>query len=1085
MAQPQWITTASNLGTIPQLEYYEFLLDAVDPTGGGLVFSLVSGKLPKGLHIIPSGKIQGIPVINLADGMATVTHRFTIRAKNSDKQVADRTFSISVTDVSPPIIIPKNIDLGMCFDGILIDLQLQAIDQTPGAIITWKLTSGTLPKGLTLFPNGRLLGYLQSNSAPGPGSDPGWDDSAWDLIVTGEQLGWDFPIDLVSQRYTFTLQANDGVFTDISTYQILVFPRQDFLITNSVKDDNGHFSITVDATIIPELSVDFTDLSYLPPRRLTAAESSRHYPIILTTQDDLVPVRQNSYFAFQFTAIDLDDDKLKFAITTTTHTGFDELNIGYDTTKFSQEELSIPGGQLVASTTYIAAGSSDTIFKVADMTGVYAGLLVTMGSGLGGNRTVVQILDDHRLILSKAPDSTLVDGDQVIFVLNSQLTLDENTGWLTGRLPAQTINEVIYEFEIVVYKRDHTEYDSRQIYQLSVHGDLSDTVNWVTPTHLGSIQNGTISEFSVVAKSTYDKYLYYSFTPMQPQRLPQGLSLSPNGLIYGKASFEVFVLDSNTTIIDGGTTSIDAIYEFSVTASNLGSSLAASKTFTIQVITKTFAPYENLYLTAMPNQRAINQLFGILGDQTVFEPALLYRNNDPYFGLAKDIKFLFLPGLEAVDLMTYAQAIETNHFKKRLTFGNIKTAIALDDNFNIQYEVVYLEMNDPSSNAYGGAPPNTIDLTKIIKNPYYTSNGASYTIAYPNGFNNMIDSVLSTVDYENKGALPRWMTSHQIGADSSLLPPLGLTHGFVLCYTLPNASAKIAYNLTQKNVNFNSINFTVDKYQIENNSKFYDTTTKKYLVSRETTFNRLVSLGDLYTDKGQVEYAVSTPFDRIHNMSVTEIQQNGGLDGFMDFNDGDYLIFRQQEFFIPIDQYDVGVNFGGPINFVYDYNHGWTNVSVIWDTTDWAFNTNTLDNDNMDPAFDLTPGQAWNKSNYIAGYMENILDPTIINQRIGKWRVNIDSNNFVTLTFVEPINFFDKLFVRNGNTQSGNTLFFDPTIYSGHYVPGFSLLSLKRANNNGTTFDANSTRFLTNRDVATVPGVGDKYIEFTKLNVFT
>jgi hypothetical protein len=117
--------------------------------------------------------------------------------------------------------------------------------------------------------------------------------------------------------------------------------------------------------------------------------------------------------------------------------------------------------------------------------------------------------------------------------------------------------------------------------------------------------------------------------------------------------------------------------------------------------------------------------------------------------------------------------------------------------------------------------------------------------------------------------------------------------------------------------------------------------------------------------------------------------------------------------------------------------------------------------------------------------MENILDPTVINQRIGKWRVNIDSNNFVTLTFVEPINFFDKLFVRNGNTQSGNTLFFDPTIYSGHYVPGFSLLSLNRANNNGTTFDANSTRFLTNRDVATVPGVGDKYIEFTKLNVFT
>ena len=59
MALPKWITPAGNLGIVPELEYYEFPLDAYDASAGTLIFSLISGRLPSGLQIINTGKIQG------------------------------------------------------------------------------------------------------------------------------------------------------------------------------------------------------------------------------------------------------------------------------------------------------------------------------------------------------------------------------------------------------------------------------------------------------------------------------------------------------------------------------------------------------------------------------------------------------------------------------------------------------------------------------------------------------------------------------------------------------------------------------------------------------------------------------------------------------------------------------------------------------------------------------------------------------------------------------------------------------------------------------------------------------------------
>lgn len=1381
MAQPKWITPTGNFGTVPELEYYEFMFDAYDPTGGGLTFSLVSGRLPPGLQIISTGKLQGIPVSELV-GEATVSYRFTIRAKNLDKQVADRTFSISITNVAPPIIAPKNVDLGTYFDGTLINVQLHAIEYTPNATLVWSVIGGTLPLGLTLLPNGTLKGYLQGAVAPGPGSTPGWDDTFWDIkpTIKNEALGWDFTTDLISKSYSFTIQVYDGTFTDQSTYQLLILPRQDMLVSNTFSADPAGDTVKADTVNIRSV-FDFTNLN-VTSQELTVSETNKHVPIILTTQGDLVKVRQNSYFAFQFMALDFDQDILSFIIPSKHGSYYDELDIGFDTTDFSQDQMSIPGGELILETTCIATtsfidanGTSFPAIIVNNIDGIYPGIqlsidkqvgkvmyissallnqgftvetgadvtvrkyqvldpiefaadyilftdgvtdtyipvpgalldtdyvyanayinnvptlitvipgitealdqffvpagalvvitiyrvvsnvtnftvstannidtyIPTLGSFAGTDQLLVSAM--RHSVIEKTPtfgylpgsqyifDGFTIDANSVItlvltdwvgsiinittidqlsyyytiergatidtytskpnvwnntyylqiyatcfgsvpvnalfivaasntvdtskitnsanaiFTANSQLVLDENTGWFTGRLPTQSMSKVSYDFEVLVYKRDYPEYKTRQLFQLVVLGDLSDTINWITLPDLGTINNGAISKLSVLAQSTTGRQLYYSLG--STKRLPQGLQLNPQGLIFGRVSFEVFSLYDivnsvkTPTTMDNGNTRFDSQYAFTVVAQDYDRTVSIEQTFFISVYARNTAPYEDLYLKASPT-RTQREAFGeIVSDASIFDPALIYRNTDPFFGVASDIKFLFLAGLEASTLPEYIAAVGANHSNKRVTFGEIKTAISLDANFNIDYEVVYLEVIDPASNMMGGSASSPIDLSRSIKTPYYEYNRTTtpvtnreYTTAYPNGFNNMRDAVTSTIPYSNKGALPSWMTSNQISPSGAILPPLGLTHGVVLAYTVPNSSAKIAYKLKLRidpsiqtsntnggmagmpsqsatPYNFNEIDFTVDRYQLDNTySQNYNPVTNLYVTSTETSFDRLVATHSLYVNQGVVDYAVSIPFNDIDRKSVTEIRDNGGLDGIVDFNDGDYLIFAEQEYYtVP--------NMLVPTNYNIDYNYGWNRTTVIWDSDGWAHNANTSDADMGDPTLDLTPGEAWDKSTFIPGYHEYINKATVgpldiafvlfplapvhdqlatvntllyqfdsatqhwkvANQRAGIWQISIQADNIVVLNFISAISFFDTLHIRNGNTYSGNTLFFDPILQNNRHLPAYSVLPRTHTLAK-TTFDGNGTRFLSNRDLAVTPNSDDKYIKFIKLGVFT
>jgi hypothetical protein len=1395
MALPKWITPAGTLGIVPELEYYQYTLDAYDPSAGTLVYSLVSGRLPLGIQVVTTGRLQGIPVSEQG-GDQNVTYTFTIRAKNSTTNgLADRTFSLTVTNVAPPIInVPtRNSYLGLFLDGTEYTEQLEAIEATPGATLTWSLKNGDLPPGLTLRSDGILTGYFEPIPNPAAGSDPDWDQAAWDY------LGWQSSLYAIKKRFTFTIKVSDGINSDLSTYTLDVYPR------SSLTAD--HDDITADLTL---LGTGVT---------LTIDTGNKHNPIITTVQSDFVSVREGSYFSFKFNAVDLDGDAINWTVPALATGAFDEqtsplydyvasqlsggrlsagifpdvstvtdnlLNTSTSTLDYTQAYLEpgdtvkvlnasnvwqlgtitssitvrITGNTLVSASagqwlTQASSGANATISDISNTTGniVLAGNIITgfintlrptfqvtfngniyanvgdyitqtisganarvtanivgastanviyitgnfrNGNAISGSNIAIRglsvaryptanvkdifnttitanvgeyitqtgytgnavitanISDDVRIPVtfisgtfnslggnvkignidagvwinnvqststafgtaatvgqyitqtstganaivianvsygttipvryisgtfasgSSAGNLTLAGAninayptsvlcstditatyntanyfdtnsalsttvpqinastltysnitsllsvgvtlgslstegtvgfdssifDQGVLDLPTGLSLVEDSGWLIGTLPNQTVNQVEYEFRIVAQKANDSTYQDVQLFTLTVLGDLNNRIDWVTPADLGTITTGKVSDLFIYATSALGKTLFYELTSDAYQRLPQGLQLTLGGLISGRVSFQVFSLDQGTTTLDGEATTFDFTYTFTVTARDLANTISADRTFTLTIRQFDKIPYENLYLKALPSAEQRASFQTLVNDTTIFPLEKIYRHEDPWFGLAGDIKTLFLAGLSPSALAKYTQVASTNHYTKRLTFGDIKTARALDSNFNVKYEVIYVEVQDANTNSLGQGPADTLDLINELDNPYYDADGNAYTTAYPNSVVNMGNVMVGGISYQDKGVLPDWMTSRQANGRQ-----LGFVRAVVLAYVKPGESDLVAYRLRQRNFNFNSIDFTVDRYQLDNvYTTNYDLTANAFVTSRETTFDRYPALSSTLTYSTTVDFAVSTAFENINEHYLQDIKDAGGLDGIKNIKDGQTIVFAQQEF-------------TAPGSTLVDYNQGWSNVKVLWDQVGWAFNIDTADADTAIPSADTTPGQEWDQANYIPGHNEYIIGTAyaagtagfpispddgaltmvnsityyydadssiwrLANQRAAVWQVNIDTDNIVTLTLIKGIDYYDTVYVRNGFTYGGTNIYFDPVVKSNKTVPNYSIVP-QQIRTIYTTFDQNGTRFYDNRDSYVVPEQGDKYIKFTKIGVFT
>jgi hypothetical protein len=368
--------------------------------------------------------------------------------------------------------------------------------------------------------------------------------------------------------------------------------------------------------------------------------------------------------------------------------------------------------------------------------------------------------------------------------------------------------------------------------------------------------------------------------------------------------------DSNpaTLTVTQGYGGFDAVFHPVMQLTGTRDVVSSDKTFTITLVRKYQKPYQNLLIRAMPPQNDRNTLTALLTDPEIFVPEWIYRYDDPFFGVAKDVTYLHAIGLLPKDIDTYVESLNLNHYRKALTLGEIKTAQAIDSTGTVIYEVVYSEVIDNLVNNAG------VSVSKTVTLPYAVP---PTTTVYPNSLHNMRQQVSDVIGLISGDVpLPEWMTSTQ--PDGQIL---GFTTAWVIAYTQPGRSKEIAYYISSKfSRHLNQIDFDVDRYILDCKLSHNWNDTGTYISGHNPppgpAGDLLVGPGiwnpepptlttfDIYNTQpykyiGAVDIATNLSFTDINGRTMDQINAMGGFDGVLDLVDGNSLIFVTQQNWYP------------------------------------------------------------------------------------------------------------------------------------------------------------------------------------------
>ena len=473
-------------------------------------------------------------------------------------------------------------------------------------------------------------------------------------------------------------------------------------------------------------------------------------------------------------------------------------------------------GTMTADNTHITA---DNTFITADTAPLQPPIITTPVGSIGFTRS-----DNFYAFQFTGLN---FDGNAFEFIATTALppglTLDPVSGWIYGYIPFGGVFAADYPFSIVAQEIDNPlNFSEPYSFSLTVSGPVNSDVIWLTPSDeierdrvpssLGLIDNGAASTFYVEAVNVAGIPLQYRLLSGSDSQLPQGLQLLSSGNIAGRVSFDTFTVDGGTTTFDVNLntvdqpTTFDLVAVFTVTAFSVNGLISVNKTFSITVVRRYETPYNNLYIQAMPPQDDRDLISALLQNPTIFPPRLIYRKDDPNFGVARQVIYNHAYGLTAATLDEYVASLNLNHYWKNLLLGQIETAQALDDAGNILYEVVYSKVIDNLVNNQD----QSVDKQVVLGFPINRDTPEQIDSVYPNSLENMRDQVIDVVGQVSR-VLPRWMLSPQ--SDGRVL---GFVPAWVIAYTNPGQSGQIAYNIqTQFNTQLNLVDFKADRYELD------------------------------------------------------------------------------------------------------------------------------------------------------------------------------------------------------------------------------------------------------------------------------
>lgn len=841
MTAPIWVTPPGDLGTVVEGEFYQVQLNADNANS----YKYLSGILPVGIRVTQNGVLEGNPKnYDYIQGVPTevaqdVTSKFVVRAVSLDGTVADRVFEMTVTGQDAPVIdATPTSDLGVYFDGDLVDVQLTATDPDPNDTLTWSLQSGNMPSGVSISSTGLIYGYID------PFADidgtPGFDITNFDM---GE---WDFRTKSVNKNYEFIVQVSDGKEVDLKTYSLYAISRG---------------AATADIDLVTADNISSSNANNNIDKLLDAGQTNLRQPALITQSTGLGRTKHNNRFNFQFIGKDFDGDSIDFihasgtfptGLVLNTQSGFLTGSIP----SFGATETSFTFGIQVRKrnlTQYVSDIITFTMIIEGDLESTVTWPETNMTIKTGGQSQLDVI-------------ATISDGTPVQYELKSGVNAVAAGNFVIGQ-----------EYTIVT----------------------SGTTDFIS---IGSADNKVGTQFTAT-----DIGAGTGTASLGTNKLPQGLKLNNDGFIVGRVSFETLMFDTGTTTYDLATlqtkeTTFETEYRFVARVFSTDGKINTYKQFIIKLTSDSLKPYDSIYAIALPNQTQREIYDSIIQNNDDIPQEDIYRQSDYAFGVQPDIRALIVSGLVAKNETDYISAMNRNFYNNTLTFGSFKTAIALNTDGTIKYELVYMELLDHkqginsitglsespalSQDVRSGSDwTNPISVEQSVPDVsashYLASQANDYTV-YPNSIENMRTRLGTGLGYQilERKVLPEWMQDKQ--SDDTVL---GWTLAAPIVYCKPGTSEKIKYRLEQRvksdSLDVKKISFEIDRFILDNNlGKNFVKDTGSFDISQETTFDKSTTLTtfdgdgtrffariDEYTDKDEGDLYIKFPqvgvFDRL------------------------------------------------------------------------------------------------------------------------------------------------------------------------------------------------------------------------------
>ena len=410
--------------------------------------------------------------------------------------------------------------------------------------------------------------------------------------------------------------------------------------------------------------------------------------------------------------------------------------------------------------------------------------------------------------------------------LPTGLTIDSSSGEIYGYLPRQSIVEADYSFTLRATRTIETGVVvfTDQVFTMKVIGDLDIGISFSTPSIVGTLTADIPSLLAITAVSDEpNRVLSYSITA---GALPLGITLTEQGNLVG-------------TIDPSDFTDSTRSFSFTVTVSDQYQTSAATKEFTLNI----YLPHTTLELGDLRGHATSfidqNIFYNIAQDPNINSPELIYRQDDPNFGMRLKPEMLMMAGIEAQTLTTFQNQMASNHAPITLWFGDIKTAVAKTGNV-IEYEVVYIEVTDPYVNNTGVAT------------------GA--TTIRPNAVENM-RTTMKALGNQEWTYLPLWMKTVQ----PDIKGPLGYITAVPICYCKPGTSAQLKKRIEDLKLDFKKIHFIIDRY-IVSKSKVTPTTLTGDGSTLSFLLDEIVHEEDISVKQNSTVSVFDTDFKLTHDV---------------------------------------------------------------------------------------------------------------------------------------------------------------------------------------------------------------------------